>query len=140
MNITQTIISDNNIENLDASKIMLMDNVIEHFLPLFREEIEKKKKVLFGYTTDYRKLTSEITKTKDNLVKLKKGIKRENLIKEILSEISFLLSRDILYGKNKKIVLDILDAIKKTNIVDLNTNLKTLKLIIQKNVKRVNVN
>ena len=138
MNITQTIISDNNIENLDASKIMLMDNVIEHFLPLFREEIEKKKKVLSGYTIDYKKLTSEITKTKDNLVKLKKGIKRETLIKEILSEIFFLLSRDILYGKNKKTVLDILDVIKKTSIVDLTTNLKTLKLIIQKNVKRVN--
>ena len=127
-------------ENSDAAKILLMNKVIDHFLPLFREEIEKKKKVLSGYQKDYKKLKTEISKTQQVVIKYRDGLKRELVIQEILDDAAFLFSRDILYGQNKHKVLDILDSLRQSDLISLISKRKALRALIQKNVKKVIIN
>ena len=127
-------------ENSDAAKILLMNKVIDHFLPLFREEIEKKKKVLSGYQKDYKKLKTEISKTQQVVIKYRDGLKRELVIQEILDDAAFLFSRDILYGQNKQKVLDILDSLRQSDLISLISKRKALRALIQKNVKKVIIN
>jgi len=141
MKVIDTGIPDgNSFSNTGHSKIILMDKVIEHFLPLFREEIEKEKEVLKKYRRDFKQLSSGVSKTKTILVKLRKELQKEQLIQELLDDSAFLLNRDILYGQNKKIVMDILDSVGKSNDGTLITHSRTLKSLIRKNVKKVSVN
>ena len=128
------------VENSDAAKILLMNKVIDHFLPLFREEIEQKKKVLGGYQKDHAKLKSEISKTQKSVNKYREGLKRELLIQEIIDDAAFLFSRDILYGQNKQKVLDILNSLRQSDLTSLMSRRKALRVLIQKNVKKVITN
>jgi hypothetical protein len=140
MRVIDTGIPDgNSFSNTDNSKIILMDKVIGHFIPLFRDEIDKKNVMFKKYRQDLIQLSSGVSKTKTILVKLKKGLKKETLIQEILDDSAFLLNRDILYGQNKKIVMDILDSFDRVNDGTLITHSRTLKSLIRKNVNKVNV-
>jgi len=127
-------------EENNAAKILLMNKVINHFLPLFREEIEEKKKMLSGYQKDFKKLKSEILKSKKTIGKYKEVFKRELLIQDILDDSTFLFSRDILFGQNKQKVLSILNEVRKSDLNSLLTFRKSIRLLIQKNVKKVITN
>jgi len=142
MNIVQsTPIEDIHFaDNTDTCKVFLMDEVINHFLPLFRDEIERKKAVLNKYQEDFKKLSFEVDKTRKSLLKFREELGKEKIIEEILDEATFLFSRDILYGKNKKVVLDILDTIREDTLVELSSKFKTLRAITQKHVTKVNIN
>ena len=140
MNFITTEILDLNqvqFKDMDASKILLMDDIVNHFLPLFREDIEAKKKVLIEYKTDFEKLRKEILKTRSELVLLDSENKRQLLIKEVLEEITTLYSHEVLYGNNKKIALDILDSVQSMNLSTLQAKLKGLQSLAYKNVKKI---
>lgn len=141
MIIENTGIADSNCySNNEASKILLMNQVVDHFLPLFREEIERKKKVLDEYQSDYVKLKSDVTRTQKTLLKMRDALKRELIIQDVVEEANFLFSKEILYGKNKKMVLDILESLDKLDLNLLNSRLKLLRSLTQKNVQKVNIN
>lgn len=141
MRVINTGTPDTNyVRSDDACKIFLMDEVISHFLPLFRDEIEKKKKVLSNHTTDYQKLKVGVTKTKNGLIKLADALKREKIVRDILDEIGFMQKRDILYGSNKKEALDTIDTIRSMSVEDLQIRLKALRSLVYKNVTRVQEN
>ena len=129
MNVTDLGIIDGNIEKSDSYKVLLMDKVIHHFLPLFRDEIEKKKSTMDGHKSDYNKLVKEITKTRKVLAKLDDDYKIELAKQDILFEIDYLYNRDVLYGNNKKIVLDVLDGFNKLDLKTLSGALKSLKAL-----------
>jgi hypothetical protein len=138
--IKKTGIFDTNYCNpTDTTKILLFEEVINHFLPLFREEIEKKKETLQSHIQDAKKLKTDISKTKQFLVKINESYKREKLKKEILEEISFLYTNEILYGNNKKIVLDLLDVLGNLEFRALDEKVKLLRSMVHKNVKKVKV-
>ena len=140
MKVINTGTPDTNfVRSDDACKIFLMDEVISHFLPLFRDEIEKKKKILNNHTVDYKKLKEGVTKTKNGLIKVADVMKREKIIRDILDEIGFMQKRDILYGSNKKEALDTIDIIRSMTAEDLQTRLKSLRALVYKNVTRVQV-
>ena len=101
----------------NTCKIFLMDQVINHFLPLFRQDIEKKKAVLNKYREDFKKLSSEVDKTKKSLLKFREELGKEKIIEELLDEATFLMSRDVLYGKNKKVVLGSADKIQQSGFI-----------------------
>ncbi len=133
----------NNIEDkikntdLNASKILLMNEIINHFLPIFREEIENKKEILNKHEQDISKLKTEISKSKKELLKQFNNLKKEKLIKEMLQEITILFSNDILYGNNKKIVLDILNDYDSLDHATLKNKIKLLKNMVYKNVNKI---
>ncbi len=140
MNVQTTDVTDKVlVDNSDAAKILLMNKLVDHFLPLFREEIEQKKVMLGGYRKDYLKLKSEVSKTQKAVTKYKDSLKVEIIIQEILDDSAFLLSRDILYGQNKQLVLEILDSLRGSDLNSLMTKKKALKLLIRKNIKKVNI-
>lgn len=141
MIIENTGIADTNLySNNEATKILLMNQVVDHFLPLFREEIERKKKVLNEYQTDYKKLSTDISRSQTTLLKMRDALRRELVIQDIIEESNFLFSKEILYGKNKKMVLDILGSLEKSDLTLLNSRLKLLRNLTQKNVQKVNIN
>ena len=141
MKVTNTKITDTNFaQDSDAFKIILMDQILEHFLPLFQEEIKEKKEILESHVLDFNKLKQEVSKTREKLVKLQSGLKREKLVQEILDEIAILYTHDILYGGNKKTVLDILDSINQVGSPELISQLKTLRTLAHKNIQKVQIN
>lgn len=140
MKVINTGTQDTNfIRRDDACKIFLMDEVISYFLPLFRDEIEKKKKILSNHTVDYKKLKIGVMKTKNGLIKLADAMKREKVVRDILDEIGFMQKRDVLYGSNKKEALDTIDSIRLMTVEELRTRLKALRSLVYKNVTRVQV-
>ena len=124
--------------NINVAKIVLLDELIERFLPIFRDEINKKEKSLNKYQDDFKKLSDEVSKTKTSLTKAREDLVKEKAISEILDEALVLHSRDILYGKNKKIVLDILDSLEKDDLMTLNSKMKILRSVTLKNVQKPN--
>ena len=140
MKTINTKIPDTNfVQFNDTFKVLLMDQLVGHFLPLFREEVEKKKKILVSHTHDYTKLKEEVSKTKEKLVKLNAGMRNAKFVRDILDEISRLYNHDILYGENKKIVLDIIDSINSLGTEVLLQKLKVLRGLAYQNIKQVQI-
>jgi iron-sulfur cluster repair protein YtfE (RIC family) len=141
MKTTELGVFDNNFcETDDASKILLFDEIVDHFLPLFHEDIRTKQDTLKSHQKDVEKLKTDITKTKQYLVTLTADYKKEALMKQILEECATLYSHEILYGNNKNIVIDILDSISDMNTSELASKLKVLRSMVYKNVNRVQTN
>jgi len=140
MKITSTLIQDKNYIGTDSgSKLILMDQIINHFLPLFRDEIEKLEKVYNSHQIDMDKLKSEVLKTKKELSILNEEYKRQKIIYSLLVEITQLYDNDILYGNNKKIVLDTLDGIYQMDLSGLQSRHVTLRKLVYKNIKKVRI-
>jgi hypothetical protein len=80
MDIIKTDIIDSGTINGDnTSKILLMDNLIEYFSPLFYEDLRKKQRQVQNNKTDVKKLKLIIEQNKTILTKLQDDIKVENL-------------------------------------------------------------
>lgn len=141
MKVTNTKITDTNFaQDSDAFKIILMNQILDHFLPLFQEEIKEKKGILESHVSDFNKLKQEVSKTREKLVKLQNGLRREKVVQEILEETAILYTHDILYGGNKKTVLDILDSVNLVGYPELILQLKTLRTLAHKNIQKVQIN
>ncbi len=140
MKIITTDITDKiPAKNTDAAKLLIINQVVEHFLPLFREEIEKMERVIVSHESDRKKLKSEIERTKTELIKYNKVLIREKQISTVLEEVGYLLSHDILYGENKRVVLEVLDQIDSMDSKTLEGKTKALKALAYKNIKNLKV-
>lgn len=122
-----------------ASKVLLMDQIIQHFLPLFKKEVQEKKNAYESHNSDILKLKQEIGKTRKEFISLKEQIKKEGLIRSVLDECVQLYASDVLYGTNKKIVLDVIDNLREFSLQELQLKQKLLRSIVYKNVKKVRV-
>ena len=130
--ITDTL-DKNAIDGSNASKILLMDKLIEHFAPLFYEDLRKKQGQVKSNEADVNKLKSIIVRNKKILTKLKNDIEVESLKSKILKEIEHLSNIDVLYGKNKVTVQSIISSIDKQSLTNLKKRLALLqKLVNQK--------
>ena len=99
------------INNDSGGRLMLADQIIDEFTPLFSDEIERKRRELNNNLTDVEKLKAIITKTKTDLQTVNDLLKIEAIKTEIISEIKYLNRYDVLYGRNRQIVKDILSSI-----------------------------
>ena len=72
--------------------------------------------------------------------KRKKALARkeeDNKVKEVISEIKYLDQYDVLYGRNRQIVKDILSSIETQTSEDLDENLVVLRRMVRTNVNKV---
>ena len=134
MEIIKTgLIDSNTVTGNNASKILLMDSLIEHFSPLFYEDLRKKQRQVQNNKTDITKLLGIIEQNKKSLVEKKKELEVELLKQKILNCIEKLKKQDVLYGKNKTTVQSILSAIDKLSLENLKKRYALLrKLVITK--------
>lgn len=136
MNITETEYLDLELDNNDGSKIFLMDQIIEHFLPTFSKEIEEKKNQLNVNKEDLDKLRRDVITGRSQLKDLISQIKKESLMTEIITETKSLIVYDVLYGTNKHTVKNILSTLNKQTEEDLTQSLSTVKKLVRENLKK----
>jgi hypothetical protein len=133
MKIEITNIPDTNqIRHDSESKILLMDDLVEYFAPLFYEDLRKKQRRFDENQADILKLKQTISDNRTRLISLQKDIEDEKLKNEILIEIEHLNTVDVLYGKNKAIVRDIVITLENQQDQELRKSLSTLQKIINK--------
>jgi len=131
-------IQDTKLVSTDSgSRLMLADQIIDEFTSLFSDEIERKRRELNNNLTDVKKLKVVISKTKNDLQTITDLLKIESTKTEIISEIKYLDQYDVLYGRNRQIVGDILSTIEAQASEDLNENLEVLKRMVRSNINKV---
>jgi len=136
MNIIQTDILDFNLINTDqASKILLMDNLLEIFSPLFHEELRKKQKEFSNNIADIHKLTAIISEFKKKLLKLRNDIEIESLKNQILQQIEFLNNIDVMYGRIKLTVQNVIVSIDNQPLDELKKRWNLLQRITNERKK-----
>ena len=136
MNVIQTNIVDFNlIKNDQASKILFTENLIEHFAPLFYEELRKKQEQFSNNMTDIKKLKKIISEQKQKILKVKNDIDVENDKNQILQEIDFLNRSDVLYGKSKMIVQNVINSLDDQLPGELKKRLILLQKLTKENKK-----
>lgn len=136
MNIIQTDIIDFNlIKNDQDAKILFTENLIEHFAPLFYEELRKKQEQLSNNMTDIKKLKKIISEQKLKILKVKNDIDVENDKNQILQSIEYLNRSDVLYGKSKLIVQNIIYSLDDQSPSELKKKLNLLQKLTKENRK-----
>ena len=132
MEIIKTgLIDSNTVTGNNASKILLMDSLIEHFSPLFYEDLRKKQRQVQNNKTDIKKLISIIEQNKKELIQKKNELEVEQIKQKILNEIERLKEIDVLYGKNKTTVQSILSAIDKLSLENLKKRYTLLRKLVK---------
>lgn len=113
--------------NLNAKKILLAEQIINFFAPLFNEEIAKCKSSLEVIKKDKLELKRKIAETESRKKLVITQQQKEEKIKEIISEISFLVERDALYGQLKQLILKQIKKIDQLDLTELNGLLAELR-------------
>lgn len=132
-------LSDFSSRNKDDMKLLLAEEIITTFMPLFREENEKKKSHLENVKSDYLKLKEKSFKTSNNLEHLSLEVKKQKLISKCLFEIKRMADNDVLYGNNKHIVTKIISKLEKGNLTteDVTKQLGLLNKLVHKSINRI---
>lgn len=114
MNITQTkILDSNHIDNQSKSKIILAEDLIKQFQPLFYEEIRKKQRVLKENKSEVVKLKDSVSLLKTKLIDLTEAVVIEKTRKNVFSMILKMLN------ENREIV-NIKDILKESQSQNIN--------------------
>lgn len=130
MKVLETTILDSNlIKNDQASKILFADNLIEHFAPMFYEELRKKQEQISNNLADIKKLEVTISDQKLKLLKVKNEIEVETVKNQILNEIKYLIEVDVMYGKTKLMVQEIVTTLDKQSTPELKKRLTLLQRV-----------
>lgn len=140
MNVFETNIIDSNaIDNTEGSKILLMDDLVEYFAPLFYEDLRKKQGQLERNKLDVEKLKNSISLYRIKLGSINSSIEIESTKNQILKEIEFLNNVDVLYGKNRMVVQNIILGLDNQKLAALKKSLVLLqKISSDKQKKRSN--
>lgn len=136
VNITD-IVDQNGIDNTNASKVFVMNNIVDHFVPLFHEEIDRKQKQFDRNALDVTKLKTEVSTMASELKKLDSQYKYQTEAKVILDRVKYLANYDVLYGNNRRIALGAIQSIHFNDISKLKTFSIKLEKLIFKNIKKV---
>jgi hypothetical protein len=132
---TSKIIQDQS-DNI-GRKLMLADEIISVYMPLFSEEIDRKKRLLEDAKRDHQHLKNNIGESKNTLKEISNSLRRERSIREILIEINKMITSDVLYGNNKQFVSELLTKIESLDVDDLQLELSQLRrMTTAKNVRK----
>jgi len=116
------------IDNNQASKILLFDNLLEHVAPLFYEDLRKKHGQFSNNVTEIKKLRKVISENRNRFLKLKNDIAVESLKNKILQDIQKLISTSI-SEKVKLIVTEIISTLDRQSIVEMEKRFALLQRI-----------
>ena len=137
MNVFETNIIDKNaIDNTEGSKILLMDGLVEYFAPLFYEDLRKRQGQLERNKLDVEKLKISVSKHRNRLSSINSGIEIESTKNQILKEIEFLNNVDVLYGKNRMVVQNIILGLDNQKLAALKKSLLLLQKISNNKQKK----
>ena len=137
MNVFETNIIDKNaIDNTEGSKILLMDGLVEYFAPLFYEDLRKRQGQLERNKLDVEKLKISVSKHRNRLTSINSGIEIESTKNQILKEIEFLNNVDVLYGKNRMVVQNIILGLDNQKLAALKKSLLLLQKISNNKQKK----
>ena len=125
--IETNVLDSNMIRHDQASKILFADSLIEYFAPLFYEELRKKQEQFSNNMTDVKKLRTIITEQELKLVNIKNEIELESMKNQILKEIEYLIKIDVLYGKTKLMVQNIVNTLDSQSTLELKKRLILLQ-------------
>lgn len=136
MKIEFTKVQDQNKITLDsASKILFADKIIAHFSPLFYEDLRKKQQELKQNAADISKLKVGLEKLTADISKRDKEVKIEKIKLEVLDEIKYLTSLDVIYGSIRETIKNILLTLDSQTAEELTKNLKILQRSVNKTKK-----
>jgi hypothetical protein len=123
--------------SVSGARLLLADQIIDIFTPLFSNEIDRQKRLLNGNIADVSKLKKDILENKQHLKSLNENIKKEIVKTEILNEVEYLYNYGILYGKNRQIVNNILLSMDDKSLSSLTGNLKILRRLVKSNINKI---
>jgi len=116
------------IDNNQASKILLFDNLLEHVAPLFYEDLRKKHGQFSNNVAEIKKLRKVISENRNQFLKLKNDIVVESLKTKILQDIQKLISTPI-SEKVRLIVTEIITTLDGQSIVEMEKRFTLLQRI-----------
>jgi len=119
-------------KDLEARKILLADEIIDFFAPLFNEEIKEKKSELEIKKKNYLNLKQKVVENDRQIETLQIQLKKELRIYKILKEIKYLVEKNVVYDRSKQLIQKLL---LKLNTLDS----KELDVVIAK-IKQVSLN
>jgi len=119
-------------KDLEARKILLADEIIDFFTPLFNEEIKEKKSELEIKKKNYLNLKQKVVENDRQIETLQIQLKKELRIYKILKEIKYLVEKNVVYDRSKQLIQKLL---LKLNTLDS----KELDVVIAK-IKQVSLN
>jgi len=125
------------LDDTAGSKLFLMEEIIEIFMPLFDEEIKKKERRLQETRKDYDILKNTVLQTKSELTSINQEHRKELLKKALLDELDVMFDKDIVYGSIKNAIIEMIETIDRVDVSRLEENIDLSKRLIYKNVRRV---
>lgn len=130
------IVDSNSIDNSQATKILLFNNLLEHFAPMFYEETRKKHGQFSNSRAEVKKLRSTISEYHNQLLKLKEEILAESLKNRIMVEIETLITNGNVPERIKIEFGKIISAFDKQPNVELEKRLTQLQRMTAKIEKK----
>ena len=137
MRIIETKIPDVTVHNLDESKLVLSDNIIQNVYPLFDEVYQEKISHLKQLKNSLKEKKTLVLKKKTDLEGLMTEYNKEKKISKLLSRIEKLVQSGLVYDgsiKNQTVVL--LKVIDKLTEDKLDHHLVETLQIIRKRFSR----
>ena len=92
MNIETLALPDITINNIQESKLLLADSIIENIYPLFDNVYMEKKNKIQELNDNLKKRDNIIIKKKESMEQFLKDYQREKLISKLLSEVENLVN------------------------------------------------
>lgn len=120
MKIIETSIPNVDTSNIDESKTILADNIINNVYPLLDELRDTKEEELALLEQNLIKKKAKVQTEKQTLEKLLATLKRETKIKKLLERIDKLVSSGILTGSHSQsemvVLLKVIDKLPNEKI------------------------
>jgi hypothetical protein len=135
MILTETSMLDDS--TLNARKILFAEDIIEYFIPLFREEIDRKKQQFEQSGADYKELRAKISDSKETVKKIQQEYGRQKLIKQILSLVESSLTKELAYGRTRFRIREIVEKLDVSNNEQLKEYRSVLLKLVNRNVQKV---
>lgn len=137
MKLQHTKIPDVTTHNIEESKLVLSNNIIENIYPLFDEVYQEKRKNISGIQKTYKERRDIVKEKKKELQKLMNEYDREKKVSKLLSRIEKLVESGLIYdGTIKSQTIILLKVIDKLNNEKLDHHLQQTLQIIRKRFQR----
>lgn len=138
MKVEYINIPDINKDNLDESKLNFADSVINQIYPKFESEASKKQDELIQVRRKIKKDSKEINNKKSKLQKLMSEIERKKKVIKLINRVERIISAGAIRdGSLRHEMITTLKVCEKMGEENLDRNLERTKTILQKRYSEV---
>lgn len=118
--IVTTKVPDITVDNLDESKVILADNIVENVYPLFKDIYTEKRKEVTDLKDALSIQNKKINSSKVRIEELSKEYKKIKKVSKGLARISKLIESGLIYDSSLKhetvILLKIIDKLSEEKL------------------------